>query len=98
MLVEKIFCSLAAWYPPAPLPLELHILSAGICFPRQICLGLLEQLWFAGAEWNGHDILPVKKYYPSPGHHEVFELPSAPLPYPESKGIQNEGHECLEGS
>lgn len=27
-----------------PLPFELHVLSAGIYFPRQICLGLLKQL------------------------------------------------------
>lgn len=86
-------CLVAPW-----VPLELHVLSAGVCFPRQSCLALLKWLWFAGTEWNGHDVLSVKKNYPSPGHQGVFELPAAPLPYPESEGIQNEGHKCLEGS
>lgn len=54
-------CLVAPW-----VPLELHILSADICFPRQICLGLLKWLWFAGTEWNGHDVLSVKKNLPQP--------------------------------
>lgn len=35
---------------------------------------------------------------PSPAQQGVFEFPATQLPYPESEGIQNEGHECLEGS
>lgn len=33
-----------------------------------------------------------------PGHQGVFKLPAVSLLCAESKGIQNEGHERLEGS